>query len=83
MADDNRDESNSGGPLTKELCDAEREIVVESDVWIVYEMPPKANGDSSPSLVFSSTKIVRRVRHFPGNWRELTDSALYETSQSV
>jgi hypothetical protein len=34
----------------------------------------------SRALVFETADIMRRVRHFPPNWRELTDAELYALS---
>jgi hypothetical protein len=36
----------------------------------------------APSLVFESDGAVRRVRHYPENWRALSDEALFALSWS-
>jgi hypothetical protein len=52
----------------------ERRLVTGKEVWCVYEL---MNGDAARAcLVFESVNIVRRVRTYPSNWRELPDSAL-------
>ena len=50
--------------------------------WVVYEllMPYDRRG---PTLVFESENIVRRVRRYPENWRELTDEDLFRLSWST
>ena len=35
-----------------------------------------------PALIFFGPGIARRVRHYPGNWRELAAEGLYELSLS-
>ena len=47
--------------------------------WTVHEAGPgRYDRRTSTSLVFWSDDIVmRRVRDFPPNWRDLSDSALY------
>ena len=60
-----------------------REVVVEDVVWLVYELPPMPfDRRRSSSLVFESDGAVRRVRHFPENWRKLSDDALFALSWS-
>lgn len=47
--------------------------------WLVYEllMPYDRRG---PTLVFESENIVRRVRSYPPNWRDLPDLELFALS---
>ena len=46
-------------------------------VWRIREI---SFVDTSPSLVFESEGIFRRVRHYPRNWHELPDAQLYALS---
>ena len=49
--------------------------------WLVYEQA-YADYDrrSGVSLIFNSDSAVRRVRHFPANWLELSDAELLALS---
>lgn len=57
----------------------EREVKLGSVIWAVYESSAPSDG---PSLIFESSRIVRRVRTYPADWRELTDEALIALSWS-
>lgn len=58
-----------------------RSLVVEGTPWLVYEMPPHAfDRRSALSLVFEAEDVVRRVRSFPRNWRDLPDEELFALS---
>ena len=60
-----------------------REVIVDDVVWLVYELPPMLfDRRRAPSLVFESDGAVRRVRHYPENWRALSDAALFALSWS-
>ena len=48
--------------------------------WLVYEHAPTLDRRSSPTLVFESDDVMRRVRAFPADWRDLSDERLYELS---
>ena len=49
--------------------------------WRVYELDGgQYDRRASPSLVFESDGVLRRVRDYPGNWRELSDGGLMEVS---
>lgn len=49
--------------------------------WRVYELDGgQYDRRASPSLVFESDGVLRRVRDYPGNWRELSDGELMEVS---
>lgn len=56
----------------------ERRIIAGRDVWSVYEVSigraPRDHADCC--LIFESVKVVRRVRDFPRNWRDLADAEL-------
>ena len=59
----------------------ERTIVVEGHGWTVREViDPMSH---STALIFSSDHIVRRVRHYPPNWRDLSDGDLVGVSWSI
>jgi hypothetical protein len=61
---------------------AVRDLVSEGYTWTVYEqrLPYER---SWRTLVFMSDRVVRRVKHFPPNWFELSDSALAEISTNT
>lgn len=46
-------------------------------VWRIREI---SFVDTTPSLVFEAEGMFRRVRHYPGNWYELSDAQLYALS---
>ena len=52
--------------------------------WRVWE-EPFADYDRrhGASLIFSSEGVVRRVRNYPADWRELLDDALLALSWNV
>lgn len=55
----------------------ERRILAENADWCVYELlSGEPSSDDGPCLVFESTKVVRRVRNYPLNWRELPEGEL-------
>lgn len=45
-------------------------------VWTVYEHVPAYDRRGTPTLVFESPEVVRRVRAFPPDWHSLSDDAL-------
>jgi uncharacterized UPF0160 family protein len=45
--------------------------------WAVYE---HCHSYVGRSLIFESDRVVRRVRNYPANWRDLTDEQLREVS---
>ena len=61
-----------------------RRVVVDGELWLVYELPPMLfDRRSTPSLVFESEAIFRRVRNFPAAWRELSDNELFDVSWTL
>ena len=49
--------------------------------WIAYETAQQiGRTPARPYLIFESEKIMRRVRTFPTNWRELDDVSLERLS---
>jgi hypothetical protein len=58
-----------------------RTMAVEGIPWLIYELPPMSfDRRNSPSLVFESDQVVRRVRDYPANWRSLSDEELFALS---
>lgn len=56
-------------------------ITIDHEQWRIYERPPAAyDRRGSNSLVFESDTVVRRVRSYPANWRELSAEALLALS---
>lgn len=55
----------------------ERRIFADNTLWSVYELLTAAYTlHDVASLVFESIRVVRRVRNYPPNWRELPDADL-------
>jgi hypothetical protein len=51
--------------------------------WQVREVgPPAYDRRASASLIFYTDEVMRRVRQFPPNWRELSDEELYALSMA-
>ena len=49
--------------------------------WRVYEVDSGPyDRRSGPSLIFESDGVLRRVRDYPAEWRELSDAELMEVS---
>ena len=57
-----------------------RILYVEGERWIVYEVV-SAYDRRGASLVFESENVVRRVRDYPANWRELPNADLLLTME--
>lgn len=65
------------------LRDEGRQISIDGELWVVYERPPEAfDRRLSPSLVFECRTAIRRVRHYPPDWRDLSEEALARLSWS-
>ena len=56
---------------------------IDGEDWLVYEMPAGFDPRTTPSLIFEGPFMVRRVRSFPENWRDLPDDELLRLSWSV
>lgn len=55
----------------------QRELVLDGEVWLVYERPAEASDrNPAPSLVFECRSAIRRVRHYPTDWFMMSDAAL-------
>jgi hypothetical protein len=47
-------------------------VIIDHEEWRIYERAPASyDRRGSTTLVFESDGVVRRVRNFPPNWREL------------
>lgn len=58
-----------------------RVVETRDGQWRVYELDGgQYDRRASPSLVFESDGVLRRVRDYPPNWRELSDNELMEVS---
>ncbi len=54
-----------------------RAVFIDGVLWTIYERPPQNFAvDAGPSLIFESDAMVRRVKHYPADWRELSGTAL-------
>lgn len=53
----------------------------DDELWFVGERAPRTSDlRRTPHLVFESEGMIRRVRSFPENWRDLSDDDLWELS---
>ena len=57
-----------------------RFVDAEGVHWRVFEHSAKADRRTTPTLIFESTNVVRRVRTYPANWFELSDGELARLS---
>lgn len=57
-----------------------RWLLLAGEQWCVYEDEDPYDRRRGPSLVFEGGDVVRRVKRFPENWRELEDEALFALS---
>jgi hypothetical protein len=57
-----------------------RILIVDGARWLVYEHVPMLDRRSSPTLIFESDDVMRRVRDFPHDWRTLDDDRLLALS---
>lgn len=68
-------------PRTNFARGASRVVIdAQGEHWFVFEHTPEYDRRATPTLVFMSELIVRRVRTFPANWEELSDSELFAVS---
>jgi len=66
-----------------ELRDARataRRLCVDENEWWVYEATDPYDRRRGPALIFESAEVMRCVRTFPTDWRELGDAALFDLS---
>lgn len=58
-----------------------RELHEDGVRWLVYEQPAISyDRRSGASLIFESDSVVRRVRNYPPEWRQLSDCELLALS---
>lgn len=75
------DNDSASARQQEELRASARTVLIDWVPWLVYELPPDAfDRRSTPSLIFESDEVMRRVRSYPENWRELSDAELIELS---
>ena len=56
-------------------------ITFEHEQWRVYELLPASyDRRGGNTLVFETDGVIRRVRNFPENWRQLSPAALLALS---
>jgi hypothetical protein len=56
-------------------------INVDHEQWRIYELLPASyDRRGGNTLVFESDGVIRRVRNFPDNWRELSAEQLFALS---
>ena len=67
----------------RELQRTARRVPSEGALWLVYELASSYDRRHAPCLIFESDNIVRRVRNFPANWRELSDDDLLALSWAL
>ncbi len=70
------------GDELREAQRTARHIVAEGVTWLVYELGLPYDRRRT-SLVFESDGLVRRVRNYPAEWRELTDTELLRLKDAV
>jgi hypothetical protein len=61
-----------------------RSLDMDGSPWTVYEIRASQydrRGESS--LIFETDGVVRRVRNFPANWRDLSDAELRAISRQA
>lgn len=56
-------------------------ITIDHERWRVYELPPASyDRRGGNTLVFETDGVIRRVRIFPDDWRDLSPEALLALS---
>jgi hypothetical protein len=61
-----------------------RNVRIGGREWTVREVvAPEYDRRAGTNLIFEAIDVVRRVRSFPENWRELSDAELAELSRRV
>ena len=66
--------------LRESRASGRRIIAPDGVQWWVYELDLRADREGA-SLVFESENVVRRLRVFPVDWRELSDATLADLCQ--
>lgn len=71
----NRMTNSATGPSTALV------IMIGHDEWRVYELPaPAYDRRGANNLIFETDGVMRRVRTYPEDWRDLTAEALLALS---
>ena len=65
--------------LRAERADA-RWVLGDGQQWCVYQDEDPYDRRRGPSLIFEGSDVVRRVKRYPDNWRELDDETLFALS---
>jgi hypothetical protein len=66
------------------LANARAMLTADGARWEVYEfVHPALDRRSGPVLVFESDTLMRLVRSFPENWRDLSDDDLLGLSEGL
>jgi len=66
------------------LATARAMLTSDGSRWEVYEfVHPALDRRSGPVLVFESDTLMRLVRTFPENWRDLSDDDLLSLSERL
>ena len=61
-----------------------RRFAIDGVPWLIYELPPLVfDRRNSATLIFESDDVMRRVRNYPPQWRELSDDDLFAISWSA
>jgi len=61
-----------------------RSLIADDRSWLVYELPSGAfDRRSTPTLIFECEGLIRRVRNYPPEWRDLSDDELPKLSWSI
>jgi hypothetical protein len=69
--------------VLREAQQSGRLVVVQGVRWLVYDLPPLTfDRRKTPSLVFESDNLIRRLRNFPAKWRGLSDKDLFALSRT-
>ena len=58
-----------------------RQIIVADRHWRVYEREDAYDRRRGCMLVFESTDVLRLVRQYPPNWRDLSDEELLDLTR--
>ena len=61
-----------------------RQFWVDGVLWLAYELPASPfDRRATASLVFESDAMMRRIRNYPADWRQLDDAELFALSWRV
>jgi hypothetical protein len=68
----------------EELHRTARQLFVDGVLWLAYELPPPPfDRRATASLVFESDAMIRRIRNYPADWRQMEDEQLFALSWQV